>query len=112
MGKGVKISIIFPEEIYNFLEAVSKKLATVPLLNPMDGQPFKDPVTGKQVHVSRTGKVPELIHISAMANVIPMVQQEPGIFAAEMVRLKKFYEEYANYIKTLGDTELAQKKAS
>jgi hypothetical protein len=110
VSKGVKISIVFPAEIYQFLETVSYKLSKIPLVNPMDGQPFVDPDTKEKVHVSRTGKVPELVHISIMANVIPMIQQEQAIFATELTKLKKFYEDYANYIKSVGDSELAQKK--
>jgi hypothetical protein len=107
--KGVKLSIVFPQEVYDFLKEVCTKMTTIPALNPMTGQKLVDPATGQTVGMSHTGKVEELVHVALISSLVPLIQQNPA-FLAETMKLPKFMESYGKYIQTLGDSNPTPKK--
>jgi hypothetical protein len=109
--KGTKISVVFPTDVYKFLQDICKKMTTIPATNPMTNAPMLDPKTGKNVGMSHTGEVDELIHVSIISSLIPLIQQHPA-FLEETTKLTKFMESYGTYMKTLGDRNTSQKTAT
>lgn len=99
----MRIDVVFPAEVYDFLERLCIKMQNVPITQPMTNTPIPDPVTGQPVPMSRTGKVNEFIHIAIMQTFLPIVIQNPN-FIEEQAQTKRILDVYQEYMtKLLGD---------
>ena len=67
--KGMRIDVVFPREVYEFLERLCQKMQTVPTTHPTTNVPIPDPTTGQPVPMSRTGKVNEFMHAAIMQRI-------------------------------------------
>lgn len=109
--KGTKIAIVFPEEVYNYLDKISKKMATVQAINPATGQPLVNPVNNAPVFMLQTGKVEEFIHIAIHSTIFPLVMQNPN-FMTEAGQIKRIAEVYSQYMEKFIGSEANAKKAA
>ncbi len=50
--KGVRIYIVFPKKVFDFLNLYCEKMQNVPLMHPMTNQPVPDPATGQPISMS------------------------------------------------------------
>ena len=62
----MRIDVVFPQEVYEFLERLCQKMQTVPITQPMSNVEIPDPVTGQPVPMYRTEKVNEFTHAVIM----------------------------------------------
>ncbi len=55
----MRIDVVFPQEVYEFLERLCQKMQTVLITQSMSNVDIPDPVTGRPVPMYRTEKVNE-----------------------------------------------------
>ena len=107
--KGTKIHIVFPEEVYTFLNTIAKKMQTLPAVNPATNQPLKHPVTGELVHMSQTGKVEELLHVAIHSSIFGLIAQHPS-FTTEAMQLPRIIQVYGKYLEKMNGNATTQTK--
>lgn len=102
--QGTRLTVTFPTDVYNFLQELSKKMVSVPAksIGP-DGQfhPITDPITGGPVHMSKTGKVEEFIHMSMLQGIMGAIMgdQTDPTFLPERMKLNTVLDSYGKYIQ-------------